>query len=107
MSWWANNSQVAEAPAPERDRREVLMEQFREVETKLADLNLEIAAFRRKHGISTDWFQRIVRLRCETLPGRAAIEAEWRGMIARADRLFPTRNKLLHEIALLKNGSSQ
>jgi hypothetical protein len=110
LSWWGSRSSVVVEPAPiepKRDRGEVLMEQFRAVEDELVNLNLEIREFRRKHAISTDWFQRIRRMECATLTGRPQIEARWRELFARVDKLFPARNKLLHEIALLKNGSSQ
>src|SRR6267378_2495121 len=97
---WFSNSETATLPAPSPvvDRCEEAQARVREVKAELDSLNSDMLAFKNKHSLTTDRFGRILGMVCPLLE-RPTIEAAWRALLHRRDKLMDAWPVALTQLA--------
>jgi hypothetical protein len=95
MSWFSKSATIPEPTPPPIDREATLREELRGIEAELAALNATMQAFRQKHSLRTDRFNRIVGMHAASAGGFAPVDREWRELVKKSDALFFRRNDIL------------
>ena len=93
-------------PSPEQ-RKAALTEHLQSIDGRLAELNEAMRHFRTEHGLVCDRFLRILRCKGSDIGDRERIELQWRTFLRRSDSLFFERNKVLRELAILKEATRE
>jgi hypothetical protein len=101
MSWFSKSAAVAE-PEPVIDHYEVAQERVSALKRQLDSLDSEMLAFKNKFTIRSDRYGRLLSIQSPSLSGRDAIEAEWRALLCRRDRIVADWHQALHEWSELK-----
>ena len=96
--WPFEKSVTLDEPAPTDPEAECLA-RVRTSKAVLDEINSEMREFKSRYKIRTDSFGRLLGVESPTLGGRAAIETQWRALLARRDKAVAEWHSALHEWA--------
>lgn len=90
----ASAPQVIEPQLTDAQRSESLRAQLHDIESRMAELNLEMRTFRTFHGLHVDALMQVTQMRSESLSGWKDVELAWRVLVRRRDVLMREFNRL-------------
>src|SRR6266487_1172178 len=94
--WPFEQSVTVAEPAPLTDHEAECLARVRTSKAVLDEIDSTMLTFRTRYTIRTDRFGRLLAVESPTLTGRAAIEAEWQGLLRRRDKAVAEWHSALH-----------